>query len=182
MQEPQPAAIRPAAGKELDEETQAFVTRVFQCARTGAADELTSLLEQGLPPNLRNERGDSLLMLACYHSHAAAARALLERGADPEIMNDGGQTPLAGAAFKGDLAIATLLLDNGARVDNAGPNGKTALMFAAMFNRVDMAKLLLARGADPFHLDTDGNSIPDAARRMGATDTVEFLTAVTNER
>jgi ankyrin repeat protein len=173
MQDLQPPATRPAVASELDDETLAFVRKVFHYARTGEAGELTTLLGQGLPSNLRNERGDSLLMLACYHSHADAARALLERGADPEIMNDAGQTPLAGAAFKGDLAIATLLLDNGAQVDNAGPNGKTALMFAAMFNRVDMAQLLLARGADPFRLDADGNSIVDAARRMGA---------VTNER
>ena len=43
---------------ELDEDTLAFVRRVFQHARAGATDQLGALLEQGLPPNLRNERGD----------------------------------------------------------------------------------------------------------------------------
>jgi uncharacterized protein len=177
----QQAPPRPPSASELDEDTLAFVRKVFHFARAGEAAELAALLDQGLPPNLRNERGDSLLMLACYHGHADAARALLEHGADPEIMNDAGQTPLAGAAFKGDTAIATLLLDHGAAVDNAGPNGKTALMFAAMFNRVAIVRLLLARGADPFRLDADGNAILDAARRMGAADTAELLAAVTGE-
>jgi uncharacterized protein len=181
MQEPQHPPPRPPSASELDEDTLAFVRKVFHFARTGEAGELATLLGQGLPPNLRNERGDSLLMLACYHGHAEAARVLLEHGADPEIMNDAGQTPLAGAAFKGDTAIATLLLDHGAAVDNAGPNGKTALMFAAMFNRVAIVRLLLARGADPFRLDADGNAILDAARRMGAADTAELLAAVTGE-
>ena len=97
----------------LDDDTLAFVRRVFQHARAGETAALAELLAQGLPPNLRNERGDSLLMLACYHGHADTARVLLAHGADPELMNDAGQTPLAGAAFKGDLAVATLLLDHG---------------------------------------------------------------------
>jgi ankyrin repeat protein len=97
-------------------------------------------------------------------------------------MNDAGQAPLHGAAFKGDLQVATLLLDHGAQVDAAGPNGKTALMFAAMFNRADIARLLLARGADPFRLDADGVSMLEAARKMGAPDTMELLASVTNER
>lgn len=159
-------APRPPSAAELDEDTLAFVRRVFGFARAGEAAKLAILLGQGLPPSLRNERGDTLLMLACYHGHQGAAKVLLEHG----------------AAFKGDLQVAALLLDHGARVDAAGPNGKTALMFAAMFNRTDIVQLLLARGADPFLLDADGNSLLDAARKMGAADTLELLTAVTNER
>jgi ankyrin repeat protein len=172
---------RPPSANELDEDTLAFVRRVFGFARAGDSAELAPLLAQGLPANLRNERGDSLLMLACYHGHPDAARLLLEHGADPEIMNDAGQAPLHGAAFKGDLATATLLLERGARVDAAGPNGKTALLFAAMFNRVDIARLLLAHGADPLRRDADGNAILDAARKMGASDTAALLAALTKE-
>jgi ankyrin repeat protein len=168
----------PGPKPELDEATLAFARKVFQYARGGEAGELTVVLEQGFPPNLRNERGDSLLMLACYHGHLDAARALLDHGADPELQNDAGQTPLGAAAFKGDLAIATLLLDRGAQVDSAGPNGKTALMLAAMFNRTDIALLLLARGANPFARDAAGVSIPDAARRMGADDTWAMLSKI----
>jgi len=159
----------------LDEATLAFVRSVFQHARAGEPEALATLLAQGLPPNLRNERGDSLLMLACYHGHVDTVRVLLEHGADPELMNDAGQTPLAGAAFKGDLAVATLLLDQGASVASAGPNGKNALMFAAMFNRTEIARLLLARGADPHALDADGLSALAAAQRMGAQDTAALL-------
>jgi hypothetical protein len=166
--------------KELDEATLAFARKVFHYARSGDTAELSAVLDQGFPPNLRNERGDSLLMLACYHGHLAGAQALLEHGADPELLNDAGQSPLAAAAFKGDIAIATLLLDHGAQVDHAGPNGKTALMLAAMFNRADIAQLLLARGADPFTTDATGLSITEAARRMGAEDTYALLKMIAN--
>ncbi|MGX4642618.1 ankyrin repeat domain-containing protein [Massilia sp. SYSU DXS3249] len=177
-----PPSPRPATPADLDDDTLAFVRRVFQYARTGDAGELSTLLGQGLPPNLRNERGDSLLMLACYHGHLPAARALLDAGADPELLNDAGQTPLAAAAFKGDAACASLLLERGALVDAAGPNGKTALMIAAMFNRVDIARLLLEHGADPLVPDAAGMSIREAAAKMGAEDAVAMLTAAIEAR
>jgi len=171
-----------AAPAELDDDTLAFARRVFGHARAGTTEALAPLLAQGLPPNLRNERGDSLLMLACYHGHLDSARLLLEHGADPEMLNDAGQTPLAAAAFKGDAAVVELLLAHGAGVDHAGPNGRTALMIAAMFNRVGIARLLLAAGADPLLPDAAGLSIREAAAKMGAVEAVALLNAVAEGR
>ena len=115
------------------------------------------LLRMGLPPNLRNEKGDSLLMLASYHGHADAVRVLMEHGADPELANDRGQTPLAGAAFKGDMATIQCLFWTEARMPNGrSEGGKTPLMIAAMFNRTEIVEVLLARGADPQARDACG--------------------------
>ena len=115
--------------------------------------ELAELFGQGLPANLRNDKGDSLLMLAAYNGQAEATRVILEAGGDPELANDRGQTPLAGAAFKNDLAIARLLLQHGATVDGTGDGTRTALMTAAMFDRTEMVDLLLQHGADPDRRD-----------------------------
>src|SRR5690242_3633169 len=92
-------------GKTLDAQTLEFAQTVFQMVRCGDAERLGELLAQGLPANLCNHRGDSLLMLASYHGHHEVARLLLEHGADTAMRNDHGQTPLAGAAYKGDLAM-----------------------------------------------------------------------------
>jgi uncharacterized protein len=153
------------------EEMQEFANQVFDVARKGDASMLGRLLEKDLPPNLRNHKGDSLLMLASYHGHLDAARVLLEHGADPNTRNDNGQSPLAGAGFKGNLAMATLLLDHGAEVDATTPDGKTALMMAAMFNRVDIVELLVARGANPHAEDINGVTALSIAQGMGAQDT-----------
>jgi uncharacterized protein len=159
----------------LDEDALEFAGRVFQAARSGDAGQLAQWLQQGLPANLRNENGDSLVMLASYHGHADAARLLLEHGADPDICNKRGQVPLAGAVFKGDVDMVRLLLDHGVRVDGAGPDGRTALMMAAMFDRTEMVELLLARGADAAARDATGLSVQAVAGAMGAKSTPQQI-------
>ena len=135
------------AAVALDDATLEFADKVFDLARSGEAQGLATLLAQGLPADLRNHKGDSLLMLASYHGHREAVRVLLEHGADPDLRNNNGQTPLAGAAFKGDLAMVELLLAHGADVEGPTPDGKTVLMMAAMFNRGEIIDSLLEHGA-----------------------------------
>jgi hypothetical protein len=172
---PTHADTRPA----VDAETLALLQDMFELVRAVHAERLRPLLEKGVPPNLRNTRGDSLLMLASYHGHLEAARTLLEHGADPELRNDMGQTPILGAAYKGNASMVQLLLDHGASVEGMAPDGKTALMMAAMFNRVDIVKLLLAHGADVNAREAKGMSALDLARTMGAPDTPAVLEGAT---
>ena len=150
-----------------DADTLAFAARVFDLARHGAAADLDALLAQGLPPNLRNDKSDSLLMLAAYNGNEPAVCVLLEHGADPDLLNDNGQSPLAGVAFKGETAIARLLLEHGAKADGTGGD-RTPLMVAAMFDKIEIATLLLKHGADPMARDKAGLGALDLARSMGA--------------
>src|SRR5690349_24397245 len=86
------------------EEAAEFAEQVFNKAREGDAAMMAALLTKGLPPNLRNHTGATLLMLAAYHGRADAVRVLLEHTADPEVRNDSGQRPTARAALEGGLA------------------------------------------------------------------------------
>ena len=167
---------------DMDSDALELARTAFQHARTGDTTRLAWLLGAGLPVDLSNERGDTLLMLTAYHGHVETTRLLLEYKADPERLNDRGQTPLAGVAFKGDVHVARLLLDHGARVDGAGPDGKTALMFAAMFDRLDVLELLLSRGASPDHKDAEGRTALDYAYAMGARRTTERLAGMSQTR
>jgi len=169
MQDSSPG--RPA----LDADTIAFAGRVFQMARGGQAPELAALLAAGLPANLINDKGDSLLMLASYHGHLDTVRALMAHGGDPTIANDRGQVPLAAAAFKGYADIIEAMLEGGAALDGCGPDGKTALMMAAMFDRIELVDVLLARGADPSARDAAGLTARELADRMGATEAAARL-------
>ncbi|MEV7089260.1 ankyrin repeat domain-containing protein [Streptomyces sp. NPDC093085] len=126
----------------LDPKVIELATRLFGLARTGEAGPLAAYVDAGVSPDLSNDRGDSLLMLAAYHGHLAAVEALLARGADPERANDRGQTPLAGAVFKGEDEIIRALLAAGA--DPAGGN-PSAVDTARMFGKTHLLELFGTR-------------------------------------
>jgi ankyrin repeat protein len=128
-----------------DDELIAFATRLFGLARGGDTEQLAGYLDAGVDPNLANQKGDTLVMLAAYHGHADTVRALLERGADPDRANDRGQTPLAGAVFKGEDEVVRALAVGGADPWAGTPS---AVATARMFERTDLLELLGVAG-DP---------------------------------
>ncbi|MFD8210183.1 ankyrin repeat domain-containing protein [Streptomyces sp. NPDC059695] len=119
-----------------------LASKVFDLARTGDADALAAYVDAGVPANLTNDRGDTLVMLAAYHGHPAAVTALLERGAEADRPNDRGQTPLAGAVFKGEDAVVRALLAGGANPEAGTPS---ALDTARMFGKTELLELFGAR-------------------------------------
>ncbi len=117
-------------------------------ARSGDTAELEKMLIAGLPINLCDSKGNSLLMLASYNGQEETASMLLKHGADVDRRNDHGQTPLGGVAFKGNMPLVSLLLHAGADINADNGGGKTPLMFAAMFGHREVVKYLLEQGAD----------------------------------
>jgi ankyrin repeat protein len=116
-------------------------------ARHGETDPLGEMLRHGLPVNLADLKGNTLLMLACYNGNVETARMLLSFGADVDRRNDRGQTPLGGAAFKGYAEVVSLLVENGSDIDADNGGGMTPLMFAGMFGRHAVVDLLRRHGA-----------------------------------
>ncbi|MCG7529327.1 ankyrin repeat domain-containing protein [Streptomyces sp. OfavH-34-F] len=125
-----------------DPEVVELASKVFDLARGGDTDALAAYVDAGVPADLTNDRGDSLLMLAAYHGHAAVVTALAARGADPDRANDRGQTPLAGAVFKGEADVVRALLDAGADPAAGTPS---AVDTARMFGKADLLELFGAR-------------------------------------
>jgi ankyrin repeat protein len=117
----------PTAGP--DDDVLALAELVFDLARDGAAMELARYVDAGVPVNLTDAKGNTLLMLASYCGRDAAVTALLERGADPNRINDRGQTPLAGAVFKQAPAVCSALLSYGADPDLGSPNARATAAF-----------------------------------------------------
>ncbi|MDI9885785.1 ankyrin repeat domain-containing protein [Streptomyces sp. HNM0645] len=125
-----------------DPEVVELASRIFDLARQGDAEALAAYVDAGVPANLTNDKGDSLVMLAAYHGHAGAVTALLARGADADRANDRGQTPLAGAVFKGEDEVIRTLLAGGADPEAGTPS---AVDTARMFGKTDLLELFGAR-------------------------------------
>ncbi|KAF4406402.1 MULTISPECIES: ankyrin repeat domain-containing protein [Streptomyces] len=122
----------------IDDEVIELAGKVFDLARAGDAAALAAYVDAGVPANLTNDKGDTLVMLAAYHGHAAAVEALLARGAEPDRANDRGQTPLAGAVFKGEDDVVRALLAGGADPSAGTPS---ALDTARMFQKTELLEL-----------------------------------------
>ena len=119
----------PAAGPP-DERLVELAHRMFDLARAGEATTLLAYVDGGVPVDLTDAQGNTLLMLAAYHGHAATVAGLAGRGADVDRVNDRGQAPLAGAVFKGEDEVVATLLDLGADPDAGTPSARaTAEMF-----------------------------------------------------
>jgi uncharacterized protein len=114
--------------------------RVFDLARAGRTDDLAAYVDAGVPANLTNDKGDTLLILAAYHGHAGTVAALLERGADHGRVNDRGQTALAAAVFRQSAEAVQRLLAAGADPDAGGE--KSARATAQFFDLPAMTELL----------------------------------------
>jgi ankyrin repeat protein len=124
---------------DLTPEELAFLQSAFDHARDGDVDRLVEMLDAGVPVNLTNSAGDTLLILAAYHLHADLVRALLARSADHARINDRGQTALAAATFRQHREIVLDLLAAGADPE-LGP--KSAVAIASFFDLPDMLALL----------------------------------------
>jgi ankyrin repeat protein len=124
----------------LETEVLDLAARIFNWARSGEAATLAAYLDAGVPANLTNTNGDTLVMLAAYYGHESLVAALIARGADVNRHNNRGQTPLAGAVFKNDTTIIELLLSADADPLAGSPS---ALETARFFEREELTRQLL---------------------------------------
>ena len=115
---------------------------------------IDELLQKNVSIDIKDQEGETALMLAVRLGHAEIARKLLLHGADPKLTNHHGQTALIMASEKGNMAIVRLLLESGAEVNAQDSRGRfpfagwTALMFAARSGQAEAVKVLIANGAD----------------------------------
>ncbi|KAH7362132.1 ankyrin repeat-containing domain protein [Plectosphaerella cucumerina] len=121
-----------SSAASLPPEAIALAGRLYDAARAGDKAIFQQALPAGLPANMTNDKGDSLIMLAAYYGHAELVQLLLQHGADPNRLNDKGQSPLAGAVFKMHHAVIDALLSGGADPEFGNPN---ALQCIAMFKQ-----------------------------------------------
>ncbi|PRY16809.1 ankyrin repeat domain-containing protein [Kineococcus rhizosphaerae] len=123
----------------LTEDELRFLQETFDLARDGESAALAERLDAGVPANLTNSVGDTLLILAAYHVHPETVRVLLERGADHSRVNDKGQTALGAAVFRQARDVVEALLGAGA---DPGLGRQSGLAVAQVFDLPEMAELL----------------------------------------
>ncbi|NWK54600.1 ankyrin repeat domain-containing protein [Verrucomicrobiaceae bacterium N1E253] len=133
----------------------------LDAARMGETSTLEPMLRAGMPANLADAKGNTLIMLAAYHDHPDTVECLAYYGAEVDRRNGRGQTPLAGVAFKGHMDCARILVHYGADPEAPQGHGQTPVSFAAMFGRKQMLVYLQSVGKH--------HPVKNAFLRAGAT-------------
>lgn len=138
--EPSPSTSQP---QNLPPEALALAAKLFDFARAGDVPSLSQYLSAGIPTNLTNHEGNTLLMLAAYNGQKETVELLLSKNADINCLNGRGQSPIAGAVFKGYDEIVKLLVEGGADVKLGQPN---AVDCAKMFKRDEALRIMGEEG------------------------------------
>jgi uncharacterized protein len=135
-----------------------------------------ALLLAGWPKvntEVRNDKDESVLMLAALKGYLPLVKKLVDNDAD---VNKTGWTPLHYAATAGHVAVIDFLLENSAYIDAESPNGTTPLMMAAMYGSPEAVKVLIQAGADLHIKNQLGLSALDFAvrgKRQNAKELIE---------
>jgi ankyrin repeat protein len=87
--------------------------------------ELRLLLDKGGDPNLRDKRGEPLLIKVIYSGRWDNVDLLLARGADINAADPSGQTPVFLLANIGQFEQVLRFLDRGADPEPADATGRT---------------------------------------------------------
>jgi ankyrin repeat protein len=145
----------PQSVQDLPPAALDLAAKLFDLAREGNTATLKQYIDAGVPKNLTNSTGDTLLMLTSYHGHADTAKMLLEAGSDPNALNGRGQSIIAGAVFKGYEDVVKVLFEAGADVMNGQPN---AVDCARMFKRESLLDMFGAELGEGMEFRVDGQS------------------------
>ena len=149
------------------------VEELFISVELGNWYGVQRLVQKGQDPNVRNEKGQTALVLALQGGQLRVAETLLAQpGIEVDAENGSGETPLMMAALKGQLDMARRLLERGAKVNRAG---WTPLHYAASGGEPDMVKLLLDRGAEIDAPSPNRTTPLMMAAQYGSEDSVKLL-------
>jgi len=137
-------------------------TLLFHAVRTGKADVVRTLIENGANVNFSNIQGETPLWLAIdkvnNEFNHDVIKLLLDNNADFNFANNRGMTLLHQAVIIGDLTVVEWLIDKGVDINRQNVEGKTALFMATQFDNLEIVKFLLKKGADPNLPDQEGTT------------------------
>ena len=91
-------------------------TALLRAARDGHADAVEELVKTpGIDLNVKDDSGDTSLLLAARFGHDHVTRALLAAGADAQLRSKDGKTPLMLAIDGGHEEVVLALREGGAK-------------------------------------------------------------------
>jgi ankyrin repeat protein len=123
---------------------------------------LNYFLARGADPNIRNNKGETPVVVAAAIGYVEGVELLVASGARLDESNATGETPLMSAVHRRDLAMVRVLLKGGANPNRSDSAGRTALDYARIEDRSGtmLAELEASAKAKKASAGSYGPSLP----------------------
>ena len=164
-------AWRPSAASTVVEDISALSKNLLSYAKRSGNNLIPQLMiERGADINGKNEKGQTVLMLAADAGNLGLVQFLIGHGADINALNHQGQTALFMAARNGNPDITATLLKAGIQSRLRDGSGETADKIAER-NRHTEAAVLIQQAMKASTPSPDMASGSPATRRPAASPT-----------
>jgi len=141
--------------------------RLLDAAKSEDAQAIRSLVEQGVPVNVKRADGVTPLHWVAQSNDLPSADLLIHAGAQVNAADNYGVTPLSLACGNGSSPLVRKLLEAGANPNSTQMSGETALMTCSRTDAVQAVETLIARGAD---VNAKEKSLGQTALMWGASE------------
>ncbi|MFC0397060.1 ankyrin repeat domain-containing protein [Paraburkholderia rhizosphaerae] len=146
---------------------------VIKAVKFDDAKEIKKQLAKGIDPNMTDDYGFPLLVLAAREKSDQVAAVLLDNPkTNIEIVDKAGENAMMLAALNGDVQLVNLLISKDAEVNR---KGWTPLHYAATNGHDDVIKILLDHSAYIDAGSPNGTTPLMMAARGGHLSTVKLL-------
>jgi len=171
----------------------AQATELTDASEAGDKVRVEQLLAAGVNVGVKDDYGDTPLILAVKNNKTEIVKLLLARRADVNEKDSNGWSPLILSLFGNDTDLVKLLIEGGADLNAIGNHGWTVLHYAARgqvkqggqggdeeissLDYKDIVQRLLVKGAAINAKNSDGETPLLQAVDNGNTEVVELLLA-----
>ena len=105
---------------------------ILDAVQSGDIGTVKKFLDEGVPVDLTDEEGWSLLHHAAALGQVKVINLLRERGCRIDLIDNEGRTPLHYAATNGDIETIRILIEMGSYVNSVDNEGNTPLKWSVM--------------------------------------------------
>ncbi|HEX5835935.1 MAG TPA: ankyrin repeat domain-containing protein [Pyrinomonadaceae bacterium] len=133
-------------------------TALERAVMNGNREIIQVLLWNKADVSLRDEQGETILMVISEDTTSEVVWDLINAGAKVNLRDNDGDTALITIAQENNVEALQALLDAGAKVNAANNEGKTALMVAADNGLVHNVRALILAGANVNARDKEGKT------------------------
>lgn len=131
---------------------------LFDAVHENSLDKVKLLISGGIDLKVKNDQGETPLILALRLKKEEIAHLLIEKGSQLNIADPDGWTPLMIALSNKSTACAALMIEKGAEINVLNKSGWSPLMLSVKYSSPENSLLLIKKGAKIEIKAQDGES------------------------